>query len=248
MSASVGARAGLSRYNATVTGVSTEMIRRLNSDPRQAPAYSVGEASHYLRLPAATVRWWSVGRDSYPSLISPAKGSPLSLSFLNLVELHIISAIRRDHKLPLPTVRSAIEYLAEKFDDDHPLLSRELQTDGLNLFIEHLGQLVNISRQGQTAMRAMLDAALKRIDRDPSGIPIKLYPFTRTSFTDAPAIVVIDPTISAGRPVLRGSGVATEIIAERYKAGDSISDLAEDYGRTREEIEEAIRCELPRAA
>jgi len=224
------------------------MSSRLKIDPRKAPAYTVGEASHFLNVPSATIRWWSVGRDSYEGLIKPAGLDPLLLSFLNLVELHVVAAIRRDHKLPLPKVRAAIEYLAEQYGDEHPLISKNLQTDGLDLFVEHLGHLVNISRKGQMAMRAMLSAALKRIDRDAAGIPIKLYPFTRQNFTDSPAIVVIDPKISAGRPVLKGSGVATEVIAERYKAGDSIGDLARDYGRSPEEIEEAIRCEFPRVA
>jgi len=34
------------------------------------------------------------------------------------------------------------------------------------------------------------------------------------------------------------------VIAERYKAGESIDALAADYGRETGDIEEAIRCEL----
>ena len=93
-----------------------------------------------------------------------------------------------------------------------------------------------------------MQAALKRIERDQHGIPIKLYPFTRSSIDHAPALVVIDPALSAGRPVITGTGLATEVIAERYKAGESVSDLAKDYERKEEEIEEAIRCELRLAA
>jgi uncharacterized protein (DUF433 family) len=43
---------------------------------------------------------------------------------------------------------------------------------------------------------------------------------------------------------LTSSGIATAVIAERYKAGESVDELADDYGRKRLEIEEAIRCEL----
>lgn len=75
-------------------------------------------------------------------------------------------------------------------------------------------------------------------------MPIKLYPFTREHKADEPKTIVIDPYISFGRPVLAGTGIATTIIAQRYKAGESIEELAEDYGRSRSEIEEAIRCEL----
>ena len=61
-------------------------------------------------------------------------------------------------------------------------------------------------------------------------------------------MIVIDPRLSAGRPVIAGTGLATELIAERYKAGESITVLARDYGRENSEIEEAVRCELKAAA
>ena len=78
--------------------------------------------------------------------------------------------------------------------------------------------------------------------------PIKLYPFTRSNIDNAPTIVVIDPALSAGRPVIAGTGLATEVIAERYKAGEAVGELAKDYERREAEIEEAIRCELKAAA
>jgi len=55
---------------------------------------------------------------------------------------------------------------------------------------------------------------------------------------------VIDPRIQFGRPILVGSAIPTAVIAQRYKAGESIQGLAGDYDRPRLEIEEAIRCEL----
>ena len=222
------------------------------NDSRELPAYTVSEAAHYLTVPAATVRYWSVGRGDYAPLIQVPKHAPTLLSFLNLTELHVLATIRREREVKMPSIRKAIQYLAKHahgaMDKSHPLISHELETDGLDLFTEFYGQLVNISQAGQTAMRKIISAALRRIDRDPAGVPIKLYPFTRTATDKAPAVVVIDPTLSAGRPVIAGTGLATQLIAERYKAGESIRDLAHDYERKSEEIEEAIRCELRAAA
>lgn len=222
------------------------------NDPRELPAYTITEAAHYLAVPAATIRYWSVGRGDYAPLINLPKHVPILLSFINLTELHVLAAIRRKHEVKMPSIRRAIEYLAacagQAMDKHHPLISRALETDGLDLFIEQYGQLINISRAGQTAMREIISAALRRIDRDPAGVPIKLYPFTRAAIGDTPMMVVIDPALSAGRPVINGTGLATQLIAERYKAGESISDLAYDYERGNEEIEEAIRCELQAAA
>jgi len=75
-----------------------------------------------------------------------------------------------------------------------------------------------------------------------SGSP--LYPFTRKRDANEPRVIVIDPRRSFGRPVLVGTGIPTAIVAERYKAGETVDQLADDYGRARLEIEEAIRCEL----
>lgn len=47
--------------------------------------------------------------------------------------------------------------------------------------------------------------------------------------------------------MIAGTGLATEIIAERYKAGESISELAGDCGRKEAEIEKAILRELQAA-
>ena len=231
------------------------MVKQANnkrSNLRELPAYSVAEVAHYLNLPRSTVRYWATGKDSSPALIEVADTNPVALSFLNLVELHVLAAIRRKHAVPMSKVRRAIDYLRENTQDEsdqlHPLISKQLQTDGLDLFIEQYGRLVNISSAGQLAMRVIIEAALRRIERDRRGIPIKLYPFTRSNVNDAPAMVVIDPTLSAGRPVITGTGLATEVIAERYKAGETVAELAKDYDREDAEIEEAIRCELRAAA
>lgn len=218
-----------------------------STDPREMPAYTVPEAAHYLGLPVSTVRYWSAGRNSYKALITAAEKHPIILSFLNLVELHLLAAIRRKHAVSMPSVRRAIDYLRKQYNSKHPLLAKELETDGLDIFIRNYGQLINISMDGQTAMRHVMEAALKRIERDDNNIPIKLYPFTRAHIENAPSVIMIDPAISGGRPVIVGTGLATEIIAERYKAGESISELAYDYGRQEAEIEEAIRCELQAA-
>ena len=219
---------------------------------REAPAYSIAEVAHFLSIPKTTARYWATGQGSYPALIDVAGTSPTSLSFLNLVELHVLAAIRRKYKVTMPKVRRAVDYLRENTcnisDKRHPLISKQLQTDGLDLFTEQYGKLINISSAGQLAMREIIEAALKRVERDNHGVPIKLYPFTRSSVDNAPAMVVIDPTLSAGRPVIAGTGLATEVIAERYKAGEAVEELVKDYDRTEAEIEEAIRCELKTAA
>jgi len=226
------------------------------NDPRLAPAYAVAEAAHCLRMPEETLRSWVLGR-WYPAEGGTRRFQPLIrlddperryLSFMNLVEAHVLAAIRRRHGVKLPKVRSALEYVKRQFDVQRPLVDETFQTDGLDLFVERYGSLINASREGQQAMKEIIDVYLKRIERDAKGVPVKLYPFTRRSESEAapksdPRLVVMNPSVSFGRPVIAGTGIPVSSIYERYQAGDSIANLAQDFHLETGAIEEAIRCE-----
>ena len=226
------------------------------TDPREVGAYGIAEAAHYLRIPAATLRSWVCGR-TYPTegglrffspVIDLPGGSVRSLSFVNMVEAHVLDAIRREHSIPLPKVRSALEYVQRHFHSRHPLAEHKFQTDGVDLFLSQFEELIAVSEEGQLAMRQMLAAHLQRVEHDAAGLAARLYLFTRKRQADEPKIIVMDPFVSFGRPTISGTGVTTEIVAGRYKAGESIEELAQDYGCDRGYVEEAVRCELELAA
>ncbi len=226
-------------------------------DPREIPTYTLGEAAQYLRIPRTTIRDWVTGRSFQvegtsrrsQAIISIPKSTPRLLSFINLVEVHVLDAIRRQHNISLDKVRKAIQFLQKQFPSNHhPLIDHDFETNGINLFVEKYGQLINVTQEGQLAIKDIMKAHLKRVERDAQGIPQKLFPFThKRAFRPGeiePTTVVIDPRVSFGRPSLVGTGIPTAIIAERYKAGESVEDLAADYGLKPLQIQEAIRSVL----
>jgi uncharacterized protein (DUF433 family) len=170
------------------------------------------------------------------------------LSFINLVELHVLSAIRRLHKVKMYKARDAVLNLRKHFETRHPLAEIDIDSDGVDLFVEHSGKLINLSAGDQLAMLELVRAHLRRIERI-EGIAARLYPFTRLprisagQIEEVPKYVAIDPFVSFGRPVIAGTRIPTEIIAERWDAGDSVTDLADDYDREIVEIDEALRFE-----
>jgi len=176
-------------------------------------------------------------------MVRPGKGS-----FLNLVEAHVLASIRRTHNVSLVKVRAALDYVKRELKIDRPLLSPKFQTDGVDLFVEELNNLLNVTTHVYS-FEEIMRAYLKRIRRDVEGVPIKLYPFLRKDDSqkpEAPSPVEIDPRVAFGRPVLSGRSVPTAVLADRFKAGDSIEDLAGDFEVTSFVIQEAIRCELDR--
>ncbi|MEO0688651.1 MAG: hypothetical protein AAFY76_27210 [Cyanobacteria bacterium J06649_11] len=115
------------------------------------------------------------------------------LSFTNLIELHVLNAIRRYHKVPLEKIRQGVSYLQSHTGMQHPLAKKKLYTDGIDLFIEHLGYLVNASQSGQLVIPETIEIYLERIEWDENNLPTILYPFTRTNETATPKLIVINP-------------------------------------------------------
>src|SRR5579883_44645 len=196
------------------------MVRESKSSANQAdrnntPAYSVAAAAHYLKLPPATLRSWVSGRayrtTSEPKFFQPliAIADPAAgyLSFTNLVEAHVLAAIRRHHGVRLDKVRSALDYLSRHFPVEHPLASHDFETDGLDLFVQKYGHLYNVSREGQQAVRELLQSHLRRVEYDRDGLPLRLFPFVTKDLYTNERPVEINPSISFGRPVIANTGI-----------------------------------------
>lgn len=219
--------------------------------PEEKPRYSIARAAHYLHISPSTLRSWVRGRD-YPVKGGVEHWSPLIkaadlLSFNNLIEAYVLRALRVDHRMKMPAVREALDYAQREFGISRLLLSAELQATPGNVFLERFGQLINLNRSGQLAARQLLDAVLNRVERNPeNGQPVKMFPtssYDVNALRHSPQLVMIDPEVSFGRPILAGKGVRTATIISRIDAGEEPQDVARDYGLEPEELEAAISYE-----
>ena len=225
---------------------------------REMAAYRPAQVAAWLNLPTATVRAWAKGqyydvhgkRRFFRPVIEPTRlgvprNGPLAFSFVNFVELHVLSALRRVHAVSLPKIRHSIEYLADHYPGiRHPLADLDLLTDGLDVWLEELDKLVAVSEHGQLGIEDVLEAHLRRVDRGPRGEAVRLYPFPHIGdVAGQPRSIVVDPEVAFGRPTLAGTAIPTPVIAGRFDAGESLESLVEDFGRPPRDILEAIRWE-----
>ena len=225
-------------------------------NPLELPAYSLPTAARFARVPTATLRTWVTGRN-YPTTtgVKHAKGlihAPKSddgyLSFINLVEAHVLASLRKEHEIDMIKCRKAIEYVEDDLKVEHPLARESFRTNGVDIFVERFGKLINVSSDGQIGMREALEQSLSRVGYH-HGIATRLFPLLRAAEeTNQPKLVVIDPRIAFGRPVLDGTGIPVEEIAQRFQAGDSSDRLAKEFGVERARIEEALRLKILEAA
>ena len=173
-------------------------------------------------MPASTLRRWvtagpsdaAVAANAPEPLVCPAGELPAALSFTNLAELYTLSGLRRNGKLSLAAVRKEIVHHGADWPYRHPLAR---------------SKFANVSPDA-------------RLEYDTDGFAQRFYPPIRGRSDSR--IVVIDPAIAFGRPVIAGSGVRTAVIASRINAGESLNDVADDYLLQPHQVDDALHYEL----
>ncbi len=228
-------------------GLNSEMARkhivRFHGDILEHPRYSIEDVAQCLRIPPSTLRAWTRGQSytnkygkkiSFLPVLYPADKRLGLLSFNNLAEAHILRCTR-ERNVPLKNVRLALDYVRKALPNDaHPLLSRDFRTFGRDVFIQHLGRTVNATKQGQYAMRRLLGRYLQRLKRDNAGNVLELYPIKTRHLS-------INPLISGGKPVVKGTGISVMVLRDRIRAGEDETDVAGDYGLTIGEVKSAVK-------
>jgi len=219
-------------------------------DPATFPNYTASRAASLILAPVATVRAWALGQNwkptggqprTFKAVIRIADPDHGRLSFQNLVELHVLSALTHKHRVRLTAVRSALRYLEGKLGSEHPLTDFQFQTDGSGVFIEKYGELIDASKEGQLVLGDTLREYLSRVEWA-NGRVARLFPFLSKKGLDDRS-VVIDPRIQFGRPCLVGRRTTTDVLYDRWSAGEERESLIEDFGVTSKELDSALRYE-----
>lgn len=145
-------------------------------------------------------------------------------------------------------IRRALGILADEIGIPHALASKDLFTDGARILYdfaakegsEALGGLtIVVSRQRVFA--PVIKDYLKRIYYATDGWAgrLRLPQFER---------VIVDPRRAFGQPIFEKGAARIEDVLDRFKAGDSLREVASDFGVPLDDVEEVIRGSLAPAA
>ena len=208
------------------------------------PAYQVAEAARYAGVTAGTVAaWHKTSRTSNTVPLLNPRDKKASLSYLQLIEVAVVAAMRAE-KVSLKRISEAREYMSQVLKVEYPFARYAFKTDGKRLWMDYAqvigkrrgkGKLLGLNHGGQLAWDEVIGTRLKDFEYDGTGIVIKWKVGGPTSR------VVIDPRIAFGTPSVQG--VPTWIIVGRRKAGQSVSDIADDFCIEIESVLSALQFE-----
>jgi uncharacterized protein (DUF433 family) len=206
---------------------------------RARPMYTAAEVARWAQTSPKTARRWRAGyqfdstsgkRWSPP--VTAARGDEPYLSFEDLVEVAAVAAVRREG-VSLQRLRAALDYATFELEIPRPLLSERFKTDGRDLFAQGG---TNFNRFGQMVW-PFVEAVLKDVDYGTDLLAIRWWPAGRDTE------VLVDPQVNFGRPIIRSLGVRTETLVDRFVAGMSLEDVAEEYTTSPVLVQQAVRFE-----
>ena len=216
-------------------------------DPRGLARYTYPEAARATGVPATTIAVWVKGQEyprkndrgfAQPVITSPDGGK---LSFFNLIEVHVLRSLRTRHAVKLEHVRRAAALAEKKYNVPKLLISEQLRFDAGGLFLERYGELLQLTPAEQYSIKDVLGVYLDRIEFE-DGLPRGFSPLERLTPTGR-KLILVNPLISFGRPIIRRVGVTTRAIADRINAGESEDSIIADYGLEEAELKEALAYE-----
>jgi len=227
------------------------------------PLYSVSDAARHIDVPRSTFDTWVRGYSRRPEGRSPVIGAPVvtfipdhrgpTVPFVGLAEGFVLAAFR-EAGVPLQRIRPAITRLQEELGIAHVLASRSLYTDGAEVLYDYAEasgdtpegksarQLV-VVRSNQRLFQEVVDSYLRRIDFAADGWARAIHlPQYRA------ADVVVDPERSFGIPIFARGAARVEVVLGRFKAGESVETLSEEFGVPADELFDALRVHTDVAA
>lgn len=215
-------------------------------EPRELPTYTYAEAGRHLRIPAVTLRSWVAGTTYRGGVFEPVIQRPdpddPRLSFTNLIEAHVLRALRTRHGVPMRTVREALDEAESRYSVPRLLVRRELKAAPGRLFFDRYGQLTDLPKGEQLWLREAIVSHLDRLAYDREGELIRFFPWIPDpAMSGEPKkSVLITPVVSFGSPITTRRGIRTAVLAARYDSDETILELAQDYRLPEEDVEDAI--------
>ena len=205
------------------------------------PAYRVFEAARYARTSSQTIGNWEKLRGNHAGAVS-TRDDGEGLSYLQLIEVGVVAAMRKSG-VALKKIRQAREYLCEEFNVEYPFAHYRFKTDGKSLFMDYdqvaksdKEKLLDLNESGQLAWNQILSALLHEFEYDENLNTVLRW---RVDGYDSP--IRLDPRVAFGAPHV--GGVATWVLRGRWKSGENVSDIAEDYELQPSMVLSALRFE-----
>lgn len=211
------------------------------------PLLTPKDVARHLDIPESTIYYWlsekAAGEPLVHRVPSEKRGWP-SVPFVAVVEAYVLRSLR-DLGLTKSSIRETAATVRQTFDTPFALATKRITTDGIDIFIQHADDDLARASDGQRPIREVIGSYLHYIEWDEAdGMASRLR---LRQYSDI-APVIIDPRFGWGAPVVESTKVPVDDVLNLWLAGETLEDVAYEYGMKREQVEAICRAARASAA
>lgn len=160
-----------------------------------------------------------------------------AINFYTLIEIYTFYQLSQAGCTPR-AILQAHQILSQKYKTPYPFAKKNvlknLKTEGKTvLFTNNEGDIYSLDHKYQFYLGVIVDF-LKNLDFDEGNLAARLWPLGKEKQ------VVCDPHHQFGQPIVAGTNIPAEIIAEMNQAGDSVDFISKTYNISKKKVEDAI--------
>ena len=186
------------------------------------------------------------------SLPPDRRGGP-AIPFGGLAEGIFLSALRRAG-IPLQQIRPMLDLVRTELGIEHALAARRLYVVGAQLLweasteddvdeeVRHTARDLIVLRDGQYVFRQVIEQYLRQITYDDEYARRLELPRYEV------AHIVTDPEVNFGKPYFAHGGTPLAVVRDLLRAGETLADVANDFGIPIDEVTEFAQRERLLAA
>jgi len=203
--------------------------------------YSPAEAARYARVTTGTVNRWLFGNASGDAVLRSELGVSIRcVTFLDLLQIMAVRAIRAERSLPLQRIRDSVRRAEDDYNVSFPLARRHTTylVNG-NLTIRVGSDLIQVSGRDAHSLHLserIIEHFMQDVgfDADGLGRSFRAFEYQRSE-------VIIEPAYRLGTPAVGKLRVPAETLVHAYRTEGSMEAAAEAYGVTANDVDAAYR-------
>jgi len=206
--------------------------------------YPLSEVARYTQASSGTVWSWfkqradRKGRGAiFHSDYDPVQND-YAVSFLDLIDVWVAVQLRK-HGVAMTVLRRSYDVLRSELETKHPFAHSDIYTDGQHVFVWAADQIGDKNLSEVISHQYFFEQIQQMLTHVDYSNETHLAERWRISTG-----VVIDPSVSLGKPVVVGTGTSTFVMAQSYWANNCDESLVADlFNVTEQDVLNAVRFE-----
>ena len=202
--------------------------------------FTTVEISHILKIDKRSIRYWvknylksKIAFYTNHDYVKDVQSNTGVLDFYSLIETFVFYQLR-DKGFSSKKIISAHQSISKALSTPFPFANQKLLVSGGIIIFKHDEELLTADEHLQYSLKEIILHFAEKIDFGDNGLAKQFYPLGRDKS------IVVNPDHQFGAPIISGTNITAQTLADLYSAGETKEFIANIYDLNVDVVDDAI--------